>query len=403
MRRNTAFDMEKIFVMNLGTTSFKFKLYGYAGEEAQVLASGEAECVGAETSRYVLLLPEGGEIQGERHLPSHGAAFETCIELLREKGVLVSFADLTAVAYKAVHGGRLSGTRIVDDDLLAEMERVLPLAPAHNAIYLSAMQSIRARFPDLIQAVRFETSFHATVPEKRAVYGVPYQWKEELGIRRYGFHGSSHQYIAETMKKLAPSARRVVSCHLGGSSSVCGILDGKSVAVSMGATPQSGLFQNNRAGDFDPFCLPFIMERYGYTLEEVLKILSSSSGFLGLSGVSNDYRLVEEAAEGGNARARLALDAFADQIKGLIGQYAAYLGGLDALVFTGGIGFGAAELRSRVCEELAFLGVALDEKKNASGAERISSDASSVSVWRLKTDEESVVARCVRDLLRKGV
>ena len=400
MQRNTAFDMEKIFVMNLGTTSFKFKLFGYPGEEAQILASGELECVGAETSRYFLLLPDKREIRGEKKVPDHGAAFELCMELLREKGVLLSLSDLTAVAYKAVHGGRLSGTRIVDDGLIAEMERVLPLAPAHNAIYLSAMRSVRARYPDLIQAVRFETSFHATVPEKRTVYGVPYQWKEELGIRRFGFHGSSHQYIAETMKKTAPEARRVVSCHLGGSSSVCAILDGKSVAVSMGATLQSGLFQNNRVGDFEPFCLPFIMKHYGYTLEETLKILSSSSGFLGLSGVSNDYRPVKEAADGGNARARLTLDAFADQLTGLIGQFAAYLGGLDAVVFTGGIGCGAADLREQVCKNLSFLGVELDEEKNASGETKISADKSRVSVWRLKTDEESVVARCVRDLLK---
>ena len=392
--------MEKIFVMNLGTTSFKFKLYGYPGEEARVLASGELECVGAETSRYLIHLPDSREIRGERHAPDHGAAFEVCVEILREKGVLLSFSDLSAVAYKAVHGGRLSGTRIVDDELIAEMERVLPLAPAHNAIYLSAMRSLRERYPDLVQAVRFETSFHATIPEKRVVYGVPFQWKEELGIRRFGFHGSSHQYIAETMKRTAPEARRVISCHLGGSSSVCAILDGKSVAASMGATLQSGLFQNNRVGDFEPFCLPFLMKHYGYGLEEVLKILSSSSGFLGLSGVSNDYRLVKEAAEGGNARARLALDAFADQITGFIGQYAAYLGGLDALVFTGGIGFGEAGLRANVCEDLSFLGVKLDENRNNAGETKISADDSRVSVWRLKTDEESIVSRCVRDLLR---
>ena len=395
--------MEKIFVMNLGTTSFKFKLYGYPGEEERVLASGELECVGADASRYLVTLPDGQEISGERNVPDHGAAFEVCVEILRGKGVLLSFSDLSAVAYKAVHGGSLSGTRIVDDDLIAEMERVLPLAPAHNAIYLSAMKSLRARFPDLVQAARFETSFHATIPEKRVVYGVPYQWKEELGIRRYGFHGSSHQYIAETVKKISPEARRVISCHLGGSSSVCAILDGKSVAASMGATPQSGLFQNNRVGDFDPFCLPFLMEHYGYSLEELLKILSSKAGFLGLSGVSNDYRLVKEAAEGGNHRARLALNAFADQITGLIGQYAAYLGGLDALVFTGGIGFGATDLRTKVCESLSFLGVKLDENKNSAGETKISADDSRVSVWRLKTDEESVVAGCVRDLLRKRV
>ena len=395
--------MEKIFVMNLGTTSFKFKLYSYEGEKAKTLAAGELECVGAAESRYALSLPGGREVTGAEKVPDHGAAFDLCFQILREKEVLTSLDELDAVAYKAVHGGRLAGTRFVDDQLIAEMERMIPLAPAHNPIYLSAMKKIRERHPALRQAVRFETSFHATIPEKRAVFGVPYEWKEELGIRRYGFHGSSHQYIAETLAKKDPAAGRVISCHLGGSSSLCAVLNGKSVAVSMGATPQSGLFQNNRVGDFEPFCLPFVMEHYGYTLEETLRILSSRSGFLGLSGVSNDYRQAEEAAEAGNARARLALEAFADQITGIIGSFAAYLGGLDAVAFTGGIGYHRAALRKSVCSSLGFLGVKLDDEKNEDPrAEKISAPESRVSLWRLKTDEESVVARCVRELLREA-
>ena len=394
--------MEKIFVMNLGTTSFKFKLYGWEGETPAVLAAGELESVGAARSAYEITYPDGTGHKGSTPIADHGAAFEHCFALLQADGVLRDLDDLTAVGYKAVHGGNLSGTCLVDDALIGEMERVTPLAPAHNPIYLNAMKNIRSRFPGLTQVARFETSFHGTIPEKRVAYGVPYQWKQELGIRRYGFHGSSHQYISQTVAKLQPGARRIINCHLGGSSSICAILDGKSVATSMGATLQSGLFNNNRVGDFEVFCLKPIMDHYGYTMDEALEILSKKSGLLGLSGVSNDLRLVLEAAEQGNEQAKLAFDTLCDNILGYIGMYAAYLNGLDALVFTGGIGTNSDALRERVCQNLGYLGLSLDAEKNRGrGDGCISTDDSRVKVWRLKTDEESVVAACVREFLQE--
>ena len=394
--------MEKIFIMNLGTTSFKFKLYAFEGEDRRVLAAGELESVGAEKSAWELHYADGTDKQGADPVADHGAAFALCFAMLQRDGILSDLDDLTAVGYKAVHGGNLSGTCLVDEALMDEMERVTPFAPAHNPIYLNAMRSIRSRFPQLMQVARFETSFHGTIPEKRVVYGVPYKWKEEAGIRRYGFHGSSHQYIAQTVAKLQPGARKIINCHLGGSSSICAILDGESVATSMGATLQSGLFNNNRVGDFEVFCLKPIMERYGYSLDEALTVLSKESGLLGLSGVSNDLRLVLEAAEQGNKQAQLAFDALCDNILGYIGMYTAYLNGLDALVFTGGIGTGSAALRKRVCEGLTYLGITLDEEKNGQrGDGAVTTDDSKVTVWRLKTDEESVVAACVREFLHK--
>lgn len=394
--------MDKIFIMNLGTTSFKFKFYAFSGACSEVLASGELESVGADSSRCEISYPDGRVIAGEAAIADHGAAFSHCFSILQRDGIIRDLSDVTAVGYKAVHGGNLSGTCLVDDALIREMERVTPLAPAHNPIYLSAMKDIRKRYPQLLQVARFETSFHGTIPEKRVTYGVPYQWKEELGIRRYGFHGSSHQYIAQTVAKLQPGARRIISCHLGGSSSICAVLDGKSVATTMGATVQSGLFNNNRVGDFEPFCLKPIMEHYGYTLDETLAILSKKSGLLGLSGVSNDLRLVLEAADAGNRQAKLAFDTFCDNILGYIGMYAAYLNGLDALVFTGGIGTNSDILRQKVCENLGYLGLELDPVKNARRDDGIvSTDASKVTVWRLKTDEESVVAGCVREFLKQ--
>ncbi len=394
--------MEKIFVMNLGTTSFKCKLFGCSGEASQVLAAGELESVGAAQSPYVLIGQDGTRLEGSAPIPDHGAAFALFLELLQQTGTLTDLGDLDAVGYKAVHGGSLSGTCLVDEALMAEMERVTPFAPAHNPIYLNAMRHIRAHFPQLIQVARFETSFHGTIPEKRVTYGVPYAWKEELGIRRYGFHGSSHQYIAQTVAARQPGARRIINCHLGGSSSICGILDGKSIATSMGATLQAGLFNNNRVGDFEVFCLKPIMDHYGYDLDGVLNVLSKESGLLGLSGVSNDLRLVMEAAEKGNAQARLAVETLEDNILGYIGMYAAYLGGLDALVFTGGIGTNSAPLRQAVCENLGYLGLKLDPSRNeATEAEIISTQDSGVTVWKLKTDEEAVVAACVREFLHE--
>ena len=392
--------MEKIFVMNLGTTSFKFKFYAFEKETAQVLATGELESIGAPLSHYELSYADGRHIDEQAPIADHGTAFAHCFSLLQRDGIIWDLDDVTAVGYKAVHGGNLSGTCLVDDALITEMERVTPLAPAHNPIYLNAMKDIRKRFPGLTQVARFETSFHGTIPEKRVTYGVPYQWKEELGIRRYGFHGSSHQYISQTVAKLQPGARKIINCHLGGSSSICAILDGKSVATSMGATLQSGLFNNNRVGDFEPFCIKPIMDHYGYTLDETLDILSKKSGLLGLSGVSNDLRLVLEAAEAGNSQAQLAFDTLCDNILGYIGMYAAYLNGLDALVFTGGIGTNSALLRKKVCQGLGYLGLELDEEKNEGRADgSISTQDSRVTVWRLKTDEESVVASCVREFL----
>ena len=392
--------MKKIFIMNLGTTSFKFKLYHFSAEHQQVLSSGEIESVGAAQSAYELQLGDAKKEKGVIPIPDHGAGFSFCVDMLQQSGILSGLEDLDAVGYKAVHGGNLSGTQPVDDALLAEMERVTPLAPAHNPIYLRAMKDIRARYPQLKQVARFETSFHGTIPDCRTTYGVPYQWRQELGIRKYGFHGSSHEYIASKVQQLNPAAKKVISCHLGGSSSICAIENGKSIATTMGATPQSGLFNNNRVGDFEVFCLPMLMEHYDGSLEKVLKVLSKESGLLGLSGVSNDLRQVLQAMDEGNAQARLAVDTLVDNIVGYIGMYAAYLNGLDALVFTGGIGLHSDRIRQMVCSRLGYLGLKLDEEKNtAASTERISSERSSVEVYRLKTDEEIVVARNVYAML----
>ncbi|MDD3336163.1 MAG: acetate/propionate family kinase [Eubacteriales bacterium] len=388
--------MFRILVLNLGSTSFKFKLYQMDREE-RALASGWVECIGGE-GRYAMHAGEAC-VEGDCCCLTHLEALELCMSEMTRVGVTIDIAALDALGYKAVHGGTISGSHVVDDALLAEMERMVSFAPAHNPVYLAMMRSIRTKYPEVLQIACFETAFHSTIPLERAVYGVPLEWVEQYGVRRYGFHGSSHSYIAWKMGKERPLAQRVISAHLGGSSSLCAILNGKSVAASMGATPQSGLFHNNRVGDFDAFCLPVLAQKLG-GLDNAMRTLSSKSGLLGLSGVSNDVRAVEAAAQGGNERAQLALDAFVDAIVGYIGMYTAYLGGLDALCFTGGIGLNDTGIRAAVIQKLGFLGAKLDERLNLSGYKgRISAADSKIEIWSLETNEELMVARgCVKVL-----
>lgn len=392
--------VDKIILLNLGTTSFKFKLYDFTNDEEKILASGEVENVGAASGKYFIYIGEK-QFAKECTCSNYGDAFELCLSAMQKNGVLSSIKDVDVIGYKAVHGGSLTGTHIVNEDLLKAMEDMIPFAPAHNPIYIKMMRHISERYPDLCQAVRFETSFHETIPEYRTVYGVPYEWKKKYGIRRYGFHGSSHEYIAGRMKQLDEKARRIISVHLGGSSSLCAIYNQMSIATSMGATPQSGLFNNNRVGDFDVFCLPMLVRCYGDRLDTVMDILSTKSGFLGLSGVSNDLRDIIKAQKAGNEQANLAISAFVDNIVGYIGMFTAYLGGLDALAFTGGIGQNSKEIRSLVCRGLGFLQVQINEDREYDGTDfKISTENSGVRVWVVKTNEEQVIARKIRELFR---
>jgi acetate kinase len=390
--------VKQILVLNLGSTSFKFKLYAM-GEAETMLASGGAENIGAAGRYYVAA--SGRSQKADCACPTHADALDLCMAALARLGVAVDMAALDAVGYKAVHGGRISGSRVVDGEVIAEMERMIPFAPAHNPVYLAMMRSLREKHPAMTQIACFETAFHATIPLERAVYGVPYEWIDLYGLRRYGFHGSSHSYIAWKMGREAPAARRIVSAHLGGSSSLCAILDGRSVANSLGATLQSGVFHNNRVGDLDIFCLPTLSDKLGGQ-DKALDALATRGGFLGLSGVSNDLRAVEQAAEAGNARAELAIAAFADAVAGYVGMYTAHLGALDALVFTGGIGLNAASLRERIAKKLSFLGARLDTERNLPGYEGvISAPDSGVSIWSVETNEELMVARSCAALLRQ--
>ncbi len=389
-------DTKRLMVLNLGSTSFKFSLYAM-GERETLLASGGVESVGGEGA-YTLRVSTQKQ-EGRCACKTHMDALKLCLQLGGELGMPADLGALDAVGYKAVHGGKISGAQVVDGALMAQMDKMVSFAPAHNPVYLAMMRAVAQQHPGVLQIACFETAYHATMPLERVVYGVPYEWVERYGIRRYGFHGSSHSYIAWKIGREAPGAKRVVSVHLGGSSSICAILEGKSVYCSMGATPQSGLFHNNRVGDLDAFVLPALVEELG-SLDTVMHTLSTCGGFLGLSGISNDMREVESAATEGNARAALAVSAFEDEIVGYIGMCAAYLGGLDALAFTGGIGINDTGLRARVVKRLSWLGAQIEESKNLRRYEGcISTGESRVSVWSLETNEGLMVARgCMRVL-----
>ena len=389
--------MDRIMVMNLGSTSFKFKIFEM-GETEACTASGSVENIGSR-GRCTVTAGKKRE-QEECTCATHLEAAETCFAVLRKLGTELDYSRLDAIGYKAVHGGSISGARIIDGKVLAEMHRMCGLAPAHNPVYLKMMEAMGRLHPELRQIACFETSFHATVPPERYLYGVPMEWVEKYGIRRYGFHGSSHSYIAWKMKQESPQARRVISIHLGGSCSLCAILEGRSIANSMGATPQSGIFHNNRVGDLDVFCLPMLADQLGGT-ETVMRLLAEESGLKGLSGVSNDMRLVEREAAEGNPRAQLALETFVDGIVGYIGMFTAFLGGLDAICFTGGIGVNDPLVRKMVTERLEFVGARLEENLNATLREgRLQAPDSRIEIWAFETNEELMVARACREILR---
>ena len=300
---------------------------------------------------------------------------------------------IDAVALKAVHAGpNYRGTFIVDEAVMEALRQFLPAAPAHNAIYLTAILAFRDAMPETPIVAAFEPEFHTTMPEHARLYGVPGQWLAE-GVAKYGFHGASHQYVSETVARMLGRSVKLVSCHLGGSSSMCAIDGGRSVDTTMGFSPQSGLENATRHGDLDVFAVLYMMERHGWTTSEVREQLAKGGGLAGLSGVAGgDLRDIEAAGAG---RAELALAVFAYQVKKTIGAYAAAMGGLDAVAFTGGIGENSARLRAACCEGLKFLGIELDREANEKGTgDRLVSTADSrVSVIALATNEELVVAR----------
>lgn len=388
-----------VLVANLGSTSFKYKLFAMRDGSERVLAEGAADRIGQGRSAWSVT-PAGADAKAKRSgvadLADHGAAIELHLKELLAAGVLASISDLEAIGFKAVHGGPIAGAVRVNEHVLQIMEQFADVAPLHNPPYIAAMRAFGQVLPRVPQVAAFETGFHQTIPLKRQAYAIPHEWTENLGIRRYGFHGASHRYIATRMAELAPTAKRVISCHIGGSSSICAIENGQSVANSFGMTTQTGIPHAARVGDFDAFALLKLLKQ-GVDLDTIWKKLGKESGLLGMAG-SQDMREVEKAAAAGNARAQLAVDVFVEACRHYIGAYLAVLHGADALCFTGGIGQHGAAIRAAITTGLDYAGIALDPEKNqkalGSAETRIDSQRpNAVQIWVLPTNEELIVAR----------
>jgi len=390
----------RVLVPNLGSTSLKYQLL--ETENETVLARGKIDRIGGAESQIIAWeAATGQEWRNTSHIPNHRAAIQFLLERLAGLGTAGGAGGgIAAIGFKAVHGGpRYCGSFLVDDGVLAAMREFIPVAPVHNPVYIEAMQIFREILPGVPMVAVFETGFHATIPDAASTYGAPYEWREKYGVRRYGFHGSSHRYVSQRVPELLcrpAKGLRVISCHLGGSSSITAIRDGKSIDTSLGFSLQAGLEQSSRSGDLDPFVVLYVMEKENLTPAEVSQILCRKSGLLGISGVSNDVRDLEKGAQEGNSRAVLALDVFIYEVKKYIGAYAAALGGLDALAFAGGIGENSWQVRQQVCSGLDFLGIHLNPAANcapAQGDRVISLPCSPVAVLVIYTNEELMVAR----------
>ncbi len=372
----------KVLVANIGSTSFKFRLFDM--RDGTVLAEGRTERIGA---------------------PGYASAIAACIVQIAGEGkALRSLNELDAVGFKAVHARGISGAVIVDERVLEAMQEYAFLAPAHNPPYIAAMRAFLEQVPGVPAVALFETAFFDRLPDAATTYACPWEWREEFGVRRYGFHGASHRFAGERARALCQKpGLRHISCHLGGSSSVAAMRDGVAVDVSFGMSPQSGLPHNSRSGDIDAFAVLYVMKQKGLSIDEMARVLARESGLAGVSGTSGDMRDLEAAAAAGNTRARLALDMFVRAVRHYLGAFILELGGLDVLTFSGGIGERSAAIRAAICEGLEPFGVKLDASRIPDDSEiRVSAEDSPAQVWVIPANEEWIVARATADLIAAG-
>jgi len=387
----------RILVANIGSTSFKFRLFEMPS--GAVLAKGGFERIGSPVSTCKIQIGDAASTSGEASLPDHGAA----IKMVEE--ALGGFTDLAAVGFKPVMARDISGTRFMDEKVLAAMEELNTLLPAHNPPYIAGVRQFNRLYPDLPCIGTFETAFYDQVPAHNRRFPVPLEWEKKYGIARYGFHGASHRFVTERCAELKGTNQlRLVSCHLGGSSSMAAVQNGAAINSTWGMTPQSGLPQNNRVGDFDCFAMIYLAKNLGLGWDHVEKVLATESGLKGMSGLaSGDIRDLHEAADNGNSDAQSALDVYTSAIRKFLGQFIVELGGLDCLIFTAGIGENDYIVRRRICENLEFLGLELDIELNdkTRGTETvISKPTSKIEVRVIPTNEEIVIARNAWQLLQ---
>ncbi len=383
-------------VCNVGSTSLKFKLFHMPSEE--IFTEAKISAIGADIPSEISYQDKAGHHYKNETLfvSSYTEGIRIFLDLLdiSPLSATIHASDISCVCFKTVLAKGFYGTHELTDDVLSGMRDCLRVAPAHNKPYLAAIEAFRETLPQAKLIGSFETDFHRTIPIHRRIYGIPSDWTNRYDIKKMGFHGASHSYIAETMQSSFGLDGKIISCHLGGSSSVCAISHGKSIDCSFGFSPQSGIIQSYRNGDLDSAILPFLQQQ-GYTEEEILQALSTNGGLKGISGVSGDFKTLASHAVSGNENARLAIDVYCYDLIRQIGSMFFQLEGADALVFTGGIGENSAYLRSMLCEKLAFLGIELDPYYNdtpqISGL--ISRPYSKIKVYVIPTNEELMVVR----------
>lgn len=393
----------KILVANIGSTSFKFRLFDMSDERE--LARGGVDRIGSREACTTFRSAAGRATERVGAVKDYAEALDQSLQWLTtgDAPALDRPMSLSAIGFKAVMARGVSGVQRVTPKLLAAMAAYAPVAPAHNPPYIAAMRSLRRRFPKLPLVAVFETGFHDTITPRNRLYACPLDWSQRYGIQRNGFHGASHAYIAWRLGELTGrSDLRIISCHLGGSSSVSAIRAGKSVSNSFGFSPQSGLPHSNRVGDFDPFALLTVAREQRRPIAKLLDGLANDGGLAGLSGIGRDLRDIEQSAHAGNSRAQLALDVFTTSVRHFIGSYLVELGGADVIVFTGGIGEHSATIRTSVCRDLDWFGIRLDGPRNAAadGESCVSHADSRVAVWALPTNEELIVARQTSEHLK---
>lgn len=393
----------KILAINAGSSSLKFQLIEMP--EETVITKGLVERIGLNDAVFTIEVNDDKD-ETVTDIPDHGEAVRLLLNKLTENGIIESLDEINGVGHRVVHGGeRFSESVLINDEVIQEIKEVSDLAPLHNPANLTGINSFREVLPNVPHVAVFDTAFHQSMPEQSYLYSLPYEYYEEYGIRKYGFHGTSHKYVSERAAEMLGrpvEELRLLSCHLGNGASIAAIEGGKSIDTSMGFTPLAGVTMGTRSGNIDPALIPFIMEKTGKTANEVMNVLNKESGMLALSGFSSDLRDIEQRAEEGDERAELALEVFAARIHKYIGSYAARMHGIDGIIFTAGVGENSITMRERVLKGLEFMGVYWDPALNkVRGKETfVNYPHSPVKVMIIPTNEEVMIAR---DTVEKGL
>ena len=384
----------KILSVNAGSSSLKFQMYEMP--EEKVLISGVFERIGIENSFYTIKL-NGEKIKKETVLNNHTDAVKILTNELLENNIVSDLNEIKAIGHRMVHGGeKYASSVLLTDDVIKTVEELSDLAPLHNPANLVGVRAFKEVIPSAVAVGVFDTAFHQTMEEENFLYPVPYEWYKEYGVRKYGFHGTSHKYVSEKMASiLGKEETRIITCHIGNGGSLAAVKNGKCIDTSMGFTPNAGIIMGSRSGDIDASLIPFVMKKTGMNISEIDNALNKKSGLLGISGVSSDSRDIEDGIKSGNDRCKLAQEMYVNKIVKYIAEYYVELNGADAIVFTAGVGENSISTRKQIIDKLACLGIKLDEQRNNVRAEvaLISTDDSSVKVYVIPTDEEVMIAR----------